>query len=182
MSAKIILLNGPSSAGKSTLAQALQAHLPEPFLRFSLDVFFDGAVLPPRQGRGGDFDWAVMRPKLFEGFFDCLSALANAGNNLVVDHIIETQPQLDRLVRTLEPFDVFFVGVHCPLPELERRERERGDRRTGDAQRDLETVHSFSAYDFEVDSTLVPAINAERIALAWEAREPSNVFQRLASA
>jgi len=39
-----------------------------------------------------------------------------------VDHIIEQEQWLADLVELLAPFDVFFVGVHCPLPELERRE------------------------------------------------------------
>ena len=34
---KIILINGASSAGKSTLAHALQQKLPEPFLHWSFD-------------------------------------------------------------------------------------------------------------------------------------------------
>jgi chloramphenicol 3-O phosphotransferase len=63
---------------------------------------------------------------------------------------------------------VFLVGVHCPLEELERRERARGDRGVGDARRDLETVHTFCAYDLEVDSTAPPEQNAARILAAWE--------------
>jgi chloramphenicol 3-O phosphotransferase len=30
--------------------------------------------------------------------------------------------------------DVIFIGVHCPLEELERREKERKDRRKGEAR------------------------------------------------
>ena len=77
-----------------------------------------------------------MRPMFFEGFHRCLPALAGAGNNLIVEHIVETQPWMNLLVQVLEPFDVFFVGIHCPLPELERRELERGDRRIGEARQD----------------------------------------------
>lgn len=124
-------------------------------------------------------------PKLFEGYFRCLPALLGAGNNLVVDFVVETGEQLTRLVQLLAPFDVFFVGVHCPLPELERRERARGDRargdrRIGDTRRDYETVHTFSAYDFEVDSTEPPERNAEAIIAAWKVRERPGVFGRLA--
>jgi chloramphenicol 3-O-phosphotransferase len=35
--------------------------------------------------------------------------------------------------RAAGALDVFFVGVHCPLRELKRRERQRGDRRPGEA-------------------------------------------------
>ena len=180
---KIILLNGASSAGKSTLCRALQAQLDEPFLRFSMDNFlFGGEVLPPRREQSCLFSWAAMRPRLFEGYFNCLPALTRAGNNLVVDYIIETQEQLQQLSQRLVGLDVFFVGVHCPLGELERREQQRGDRRLGDARRDFETVHSFSAYDMEVDSTQSPEDNAQKIIAAWKQRPSPSIFDRLATA
>lgn len=178
---QIIVLNGPSSAGKSTLARAIQAQAELPFLRFSPDLLlFGGEVLPPRHGRGGPFAWEKMRPQLFEGYFRCLPALAGAGNNLVVDFIIETREQLERLVALLGGFDVFLVGVHCPLPELERREALRGDRGLGDARRDLQSVHSFTVYDFEVDSSRPADEIAEEIIAAWQQRTHPTTFERLA--
>ena len=36
---QVILLNGVSSAGKSSLTAALQAELPEPYIRTGLDAF-----------------------------------------------------------------------------------------------------------------------------------------------
>ncbi len=80
--------------------------------------------------------------------------LAEAGNNLIVEHIIESQAWMQRLVHLLAGLDVFFVGIHCPLPELERRVSERGDRRVGEAKTDFETIHEFGEYDFEVSSTV----------------------------
>ncbi len=179
---QIILLNRASSAGKSTLCRAIQARADVPLLQFSLDFFMFGhGVLPARQEKGGDFAWAVMRPKLFEGYFGCLAALAQAGNTLVVDYIVETPEQLTRLTEVLRSYDVFFVGVHCPLPELERRERLRGDRRVGDARRDFQTVHTFSAYDFEIDSSLPAEANATAVLEAWRKRQGAGVFARRAA-
>ncbi len=134
-------------------------------------------MLPKRRDESGEFAWATMRPKLFEGYYNCLHALTGAGNNLVIDYIVENAGQLQRLVEILGGFDVFYVGVHCPLEELERRERLRGDRGTGDARRDLETVHTFSGYDFEVDSTLPAQQTAELIIAAWKVRRGPSVFE-----
>jgi chloramphenicol 3-O phosphotransferase len=174
---KIILITGASSAGKSTLAKALQALFDEPFLRFSLDLLmFGGEVLPARRDAAGPFSWASMRPMLFDGYYRCLAALASAGNNIVVDHIIETQDQLDRLVYLLAPFDVFYVGLHCPFPELERREQQRGDRRIGDARRDHELVLHFGPYDAELDGMLSVDANATSLIAAWKARRSPGVF------
>jgi len=180
MPGKIILLNGASSAGKSTLCRTIQAQIDEPFLRFSLDfLMFGNNVLPPRRDETGPFSWAALRPNLFEGYFRCLPALAHAGNNLVIDYIIETREQLDTLVQCIGHLDVFFVGVHCPLPELERRERLRGDRGVGDARRDFEIVHTFSAYDLEVDSSQSPEIVAAEIIAAWKHRSRPGILRTL---
>lgn len=103
--------------------------------------------------------------------------LNGAGNNLVVGYVMKTAEQRRQLASLLSPFDVFYVGVHCSLPELERRERQRGDRRAGDARQDHETVHTFGAYDAEeVDATLPPERNAALLAAAWKARRRPGVF------
>ena len=155
---KIIFINGASSSGKSTLCRALQTALPEPFWHFSIDHLITAKVLPDR----GRFAWSEMRPAFFEGFHHCLPALALAGNNLLVEHIVETQEWMDRLVTLLAPFDVFYIGLHCPLEELERREIKRGDRPIGDTRNDFGIIHSFGAYDLELDSTELLEENVAR--------------------
>ncbi|MFG2386435.1 phosphotransferase-like protein [Streptomyces avermitilis] len=56
------------------------------------------------------------------------------------------------------------VGVHCPLPELERRESERGDRQPGLAAMQYGEVHSHELHDLDIDSSLhTPAECALRI-------------------
>ena len=177
---KIIMLNGASSAGKSTLARLLQQRLDDPFLHLSFDHLRDSNSLPMERIRNGTLDWAHMRPAVFDGFHRSLHAFAVAGNNLIVDHIIEQEQWLADLVEMLATFDVFFVGVHCPLPELERRERARGDRPLGEAHADFLSVHRFSVYDLEVDATLPIETNVARLTAAWHARSRPSAFDRMA--
>ena len=131
--------------------------------------------------QSGDFTWATLRPAFFEGFHRCLPALAEAGNNLLVEHIVETQDWMHRLLRLLEPFDVFFVGIHCPMAELERREIERGDRRIGEARQDYEVTHTFGIYDIEVDSTDPMEHNVDRVISAWKTRKRPSAFDKMAA-
>lgn len=181
MTGKIILLNGASSSGKSTLAQDLQATLDEPFWHFSIDHLMAANVLPRARLDSQDFLWRDVRPHFFEGFHRCLPALALAGNNLIVEHIVETEVWLHRLLRLLNQLDVFFVGVHCPLPELERREVERGDRRIGEARTDFETTHAIiGRYDFEVLATLPRDENAKAVIAAWKTRQRPSAFEKMA--
>ncbi len=170
LTAKIILINGASSAGKSTLCRALQAQLPEPFWHFSIDHIRDAGVLPSTRIHSGEFSWKDLRPTFFEGFYRCLTALASAGNNLLVEHIYETPEQVARLHEAITPFDVFKVGIHCPPEELERREIARGDRPIGDALRDYAICHTFGDYDIEVDSTRPTEESAARIIETWQKR------------
>ena len=108
-----------------------------------------------------------------------LPALATAGNNLIVEHIVETSAWMHRLLHLLDQIDVFFVGVHCPLPELERRESERGNRRIGEAQADYKIVHTFGIYDFEVLSTLPLDENVNALISAWKTRQRPSAFQKM---
>ncbi|WP_188903758.1 phosphotransferase-like protein [Deinococcus aerophilus] len=169
-SGSVILVNGASSAGKSTLCRALRDALPGPFLHFSLDLFMFGDTVLPRTPDGKIRDWPTLRPRVFEGFYRCLPALLTAGNSLVVDLIIETAEQRDRLWTLLAPHDVYVVGLRCPVEELERRERARGDRRPGDARRDAETVHAFMPYELELDCTAPLPENMTRVIEGWRGR------------
>lgn len=167
----IILLNGASSSGKSSIARELQAQLCYPFWHISIDHLRDAGVLPRERIRQGDFQWAALREAFFIGFERSLAAYASAGNNLIVEYIVESAEWMARLSEVLRDLDVFFVGVHCPLEELERREKGRGDRPIGDAARDYSTVHRHCRYDFEVDSSLPAAVNAASIISQWSERD-----------
>ena len=176
---KIILLNGASSSGKSTLASALQTSLDEAFWHYSIDHLLGAGILPRKRIDSGEFPWANLRPAFFEGFHRSIPSLAASGNNLIVEHIVETREWMERLTDLLAPFDVFFVGVHCPLAELERRERQRGDRSLGEARQDYETTHALCQYDFEIDATRDTAEIAAAILAAWRNRQVPSAINRM---
>ena len=163
-------MNGASSSGKTTLCKALQAALEEPFWHYSIDHFRGTGVLPDARIQSGEFAWADLREAFFEGFHRCLPALAHAGNNLIVEHIIESQEWMDRLTGLFEGFDVFWVGLHAPLKVLEERERTRGDRPIGEARQDFQHIHSYVSYDLELDSTSPVEANASELIRAFRAR------------
>lgn len=176
---KIIVINGPSSSGKSTLAKELQRQFEIPFLRYSFDLFLDSQALPMEQIRNGKISWESMRPNLFSGLQQCLPILAKAGNNIVFDHIIETKEMLHELIHLTAYMDIYFVGLHCSLEELERREIARGNRGSGDARMDFETVHKITTYDLEIDSENDLAENAKTLINAWEKRVRPSALDRM---
>lgn len=178
---RVIFLNGASSSGKSTLAIALQRALDEPFLHVSSDQFVSAGMLPDRREELGPFNWwNQMRPRFFAGFHRCLPALAEAGNDLIVEHVIEFPAWRDELAQLLVHLDVFLVGVFCDLDELDRREHARGDRRIGEGRSHVEEnlIHTFGPYDVEVDTTAgVSATLAESVLTAWGKRTAPHAMQ-----
>jgi len=176
---KIIIINGPSSSGKTTLALALQEQLDIPFIRFSFDLFIDHKAFPSEQIKRGKFSWEQMRPFVFRGLHQCLPALATAGNNIIFDHIIETKAWLFELISLISGLDVFLVGLHCSLAELERREIQRGDRRPGEARQDFETVHIIPTYDLEIDSENPLKENVALLTQAWKERIYPSALEKM---
>lgn len=170
MNGSIIFLNGTSSAGKSTLAHALRDALAEPFCYYASDQLADAGFRSSRfevrdAGAPGE------RAKFFDGFHRSIVAFAEAGNNLIVEHTVEEQSWADQIRGLTAQLDVFWVGVHAPIEEIERREQARGDRTLGEARYHLKT-HGFCRYDLEVDTSEPIDQLAARIASAWRARVP----------
>ena len=82
-----------------------------------------------------------------------VAALAGEGNNVIVDAFLTESWMVPAAATNLGDYRAYLVGLHCPAEELERRERERGDRFPGIAQAFAETVHQYVPfYDVDVDT------------------------------
>lgn len=145
---RIVFLNGTSSAGKSSIAGELVRLLDAPWFVMSADAFHAMRSAPEM---GPDRLEGVLR-RTWKGFHRAVAGMAAAGNDLVVDHVLSEPWRLRDCLDLFVPEDVVLVGVHCPLPELERRERVRGDRPAGLAARQFSRVHAHGDYDLVVDS------------------------------
>ncbi|WP_427148019.1 chloramphenicol phosphotransferase CPT family protein [Rhizobium leguminosarum] len=165
--AHIIFLHGASSSGKSTIAKTLQERIEQPFWHISIDHLRDAGVLPTKRFKNGDFRWSDARSAFFDGFHGSLKAYADAGNNLILEHILDTAGWLEKLSDLLANHDVFFVAVHCPLDLLIEREILRGDRPMGSALQDYETIHIGKVYDLELQSTDGADANADKLLRVW---------------
>ena len=149
----IIILNGPSSAGKTSLAQALLDTLEPPYAHMSIDQFESMA----RQ--------RFWLPGAQRFYAECLIPVmhysarrfATAGVGVILDTLI-TQPEwLRDASRQLGDYRAYLIGVHCDLHELRRRETERNDRGTGRAVAQVPIVHplvqQYGGYDLDIDTS-----------------------------
>lgn len=180
--AHIIFLHGASSSGKSTIAKALQQRIEKPFWHISIDHLRDAGVLPSGRFKSGEFRWADARMSFFHGFHRSLRAYADAGNHLILEHILDSEGWLEELVDLLAEHDVLFAAVHCPLEILVQREAARGDRPAGSAKQDFETIHVGKRYDIELHSEDGADANVERLLVAWRTSSRSSNFAESKSA
>jgi chloramphenicol 3-O phosphotransferase len=143
---KIIFLNGVSSSGKSTLANGLVKLMPS-YFQMSIDDF--DLFIEKMEDREKNH----LIPVETEYFFHrTIAMFSDRGINVVVDHILHDNFTREDCFKTLADYPILFVGVHCSLEELERREKVRGDRNIGQAKRQLEHVHKSEIYDIEVNT------------------------------
>lgn len=149
-SGTVILLNGTSSSGKTTLAKELQKASSEANLYASLDIFLDGL---PGNYLGNQEDPLRAFQNLVTAFSASNAAIARAGINVIIDHVLERPTWVAPCVREFESVEVVFVAVRCSLEVLEAREKARGDRHLGLARGQYDNVHSHGTYDVEVDTS-----------------------------
>ncbi|MFC8103342.1 chloramphenicol phosphotransferase CPT family protein [Streptomyces sp. NPDC057363] len=176
-SGRIIFLNGTSSSGKSSIARELLTVLDDGvFFHMAVDTF--NAMRSKRDLGADELDAALRRTRM--GFHRSIAAMAEAGNDIVVDHVLSEPWRLLDCLTLLPAEDVLFVGVHCPLDELTRRELARGDRPSGLAALQYERVHSHGDYDMECDTgTASPRECAQQIKDFLPHRPTPTAFTRL---
>ena len=172
---QVIVLNGGSSSGKSSIARALQDVLPGVWLTFGTDALAEalpGRGADPRSGLVLEPDGTVtVRPEfraLEEIWYQGLAVMARRGALLILDEVfLAGGAGQERFRGLLGDLDVLWAGVHCDPRVAAGREAGRPDRVPGMAMAQAVVVHAGVVYDVEVDTTgCSPAACARRIAEA----------------
>lgn len=176
--ATVVLLNGASSAGKSSTARALQRVARRPFFHVAMDDFLgmmpvagsvdpQGLVFTPVHASGAPAELAIRMGPLAESVLHAMrravAAMADDGLDLIVDEVLlggEAEADYRRL---LARHRLLLVGIDLPLALLEERERARGDRLPGQARWQGARVHAGRRYDLMVDGALPAVDRAEAI-------------------
>ncbi|MFJ5676312.1 chloramphenicol phosphotransferase CPT family protein [Streptomyces sp. NPDC093097] len=175
MATDVIVLNGGSSAGVSTLARALQDTLPRPWLTFGVDDFV--ASLPPSLadapdgltvGPDGEVTVGPAFRRLESAWCQGIAAIARTGTGVILDEVfLGGADGQARWAAALDGLNVLWVGVRCAPDIAAARERARGDRVVGMAAAQAELVHRGMRYDLTVDTGRVGlGVCAEQVAAA----------------
>jgi len=201
---KAIFLNGTSSAGKTSLAHALQEVLSEPYVHVALDQFRDGLPAkfrglnapPGTMGHNGlnvvpvtsgekpftAIQFGDAGQKVLRGMRRAMAAMIRAGNNIIIDDILLEPDFLRDYVEVFSDLEVIFVGVRCPLNVINAREQTRPGRFPGTAYGHFHTCHAHSCYDIEVDTSQGTPLECARQVVNYMAQHRGQAFSQLAAA
>lgn len=171
----VVIVNGPSAVGKSTLIRAFQAKMDQPWLSIGIDNFFIG-VLPPKfyledrpehhtimrgiaiedeNGKLFTLHIGDEGQKVIKGMHQAIAAYAKEGNNVIVDYIMYDAAWRTDLMNALSGIPVVTVGITASLPVIEERERIRSTSPQGHARSVYYTVHAGWDYDLFIDTDAV---------------------------
>jgi chloramphenicol 3-O phosphotransferase len=163
MAAGVIVLNGGSSSGKSSLAARLQARLDGTWLTLGIDDLIRALSHGPRdRGAGGSLeissDGTVLVGNRFRAaelaWYQGLAGIARSGTGVIIAEVfLGGGASQARLHSALAGLDVSWVGVRCDAAVAEAREAKRIDRTRGMARDQAERVHQGVRYDLVVDTS-----------------------------
>lgn len=171
----MVVLNGGSSAGKTSIARCLQRLLGPGCITLGVDDLvralpggdeLDTRVAASRNPSeaiaGGSIelgpDGSVTVGEEFRraeaAWYAGLAAIARCGMALIVDEVfLDGRRSQERLAQMLSGLPVLWVGVRCDPDVAGARERGRLGRIAGMARLQAERVHEGVIYDVVVDTT-----------------------------
>lgn len=178
---RILVLNGGSSSGKSSITRALQELASGIWLTFGVDTFID--ALP---GRGdspqagityepdGTITFSPAHRRLEQTWYTGLASMAGSGAHIILDEVLLAGgSRQEHLMSVFNDVAVAWVGVRCDPDVAAAREARRPDRVQGMARHQALSVHSGMKYDFEVDTTHRSAEDCANDIACWlSARDP----------
>lgn len=165
----VIILNGTSAVGKSSIMRVFQEKHDTPWLGMGIDNFFIG-LLPFKFYFDPKFN--VMRgeatedeegklftlhigsegQKMISGMHRAIASYAKAGNNVIVDYIMYDPAWHDDLMSALSGVSVVAVGVTASLAVVQEREKKRATSPEGHARSIYDTVHQGWKYNLEINT------------------------------
>ncbi|OYU12488.1 MAG: hypothetical protein CFE38_05515 [Comamonadaceae bacterium PBBC1] len=180
MNPAAILLHGPTSAGKSSLAQALQDCASVPAFHVSLDAF---VTMSRRRDMRNAEDVAEAYRTHCENLRSTLARLAETRFEIIFDTVLRQEFELEKCLRILAVRPLYQIHVWAPIEVLEQRERLRADRADGMAREQASHPIFIRSYDLSIDSSVLsPVQGAEAIrALILASPKSNNALQRTVS-
>ncbi|GAA0136916.1 hypothetical protein YSY43_37570 [Paenibacillus sp. YSY-4.3] len=185
----IVLLNGTSSSGKTSISMELINQKEILFHHLSIDDFFHNLndfidkkfpdFKPAREVDDQVIAQIIFDP-IISMYNSTIKLFSEMGLNVIADTVIDNDKRFNDYLDVLFDYPTLFVGVICSKEELIRREQIRGDRQIGLASSQFDKVYSFNEYDLEVNTEeLNPTECAEKILSFIKSGKDYSAFKKL---
>jgi len=185
----VVVLNGGSSSGKTSIARCLQQLLGPTWMTLGVDDLVRALpggdeiddLIRARPDCGGptgaagsiEFgpDGSVTVEEDFRraeaSWYAGLAAIGHCGTGLILDEVfLGGASSQERLAAAMAGLPVVWVGVRCDPEVAAARERNRPDRVGGMARLQALRVHEGVVYDLVVDTAAASAADCARIIAA----------------
>ncbi|GGI81722.1 chloramphenicol phosphotransferase CPT family protein [Legionella impletisoli] len=205
---QLVILNGGSSAGKTSTCAAFQDLAEKPYVRLGIDRFWSS--IPPKQMQldsvSPDYYTAKtyyqdnkpyfhvspgpVLDQVMYASYDAIAAYLDLGINVISDQIFWKPEWLIRALDAFKPFKVYMIALYVSDEEGARRERARsvvgakdtsaGGRPDGWNRCSALVTHKDMIYDLEVDNTTISIMEtASRIKHFIDKTNDPTAFQTL---
>jgi chloramphenicol 3-O phosphotransferase len=146
-----IVLHGPTSAGKTSLAKALQATSPVLAFHISLDAF---VTMSNRRDMRGDEERVTVYKLHCENLRATLARIAHTDFDIILDVVLRDETEFQACLTVLSGRPTYVIGVSAPLHVLEARERARPDRASGIAREQIADPMYARQYHLMLDTSM----------------------------
>lgn len=187
-SGTVVILNGPSAVGKSSIIKAFQDKQDTLWLGMGIDSLFVGVMAMkymldpkynvmqgfPTEDAGGKLFTLYIGPegqKIIKGMNHAIAAYARAGNNVIVDYITYDPAWITDLQNSLRGIKTIYVGVTASLETIQQREKARGTSPEGHGRSLYESVHKGWDYDLTINTDNITPDDAAKQIIQYLAQK-----------
>lgn len=185
----IVLMNGTSSSGKTSISMELINQKDILFHHLSIDDFFYNfndfinnkfPDFKPVRELDDEVIGQIIFDPIISMYYATIKLFVEMGLNVIVDTVIDNDKWFNDYLDVLFDYPTIFIGVICSKEELTRREQIRGDRKIGLANSQFDKVYCFNEYDLEVNTEeLNPTECAEKILSFIKSDKDYSAFKKL---
>ena len=152
---RLVVLEGGSGAGKSSLAWALQERLlPQQWLHFSTDTVLYCLPQSILDKANLQNDWtSIDTSAISRSAYACVRSLLASGYRVIFDCVVMTERRARELLLAFQTYDPVLVRLTCTWEETRRRTGARGDRTVEEAEHGFKTSGLHLVADHVFDTT-----------------------------
>ena len=164
---RLIVLEGGSGTGKSSLASALQERLlPQQWLHFSTDTVLYCLPQSILDQANLQNDWTSIDTRaISRSAHACVCSLLVSGYRVIFDCVVMTERGARELLLAFQAHRPVLVRLTCSWEEVRRRTVARGDRTLEEAEHGFKTSGLHLVADHVLDTTnQTPAELADSLA------------------